>query len=119
MMVSKYPGIDVSYAMSRDACLINWKLFFEQKHIRDLEWLAAKNLSRRWQTTAVADVSVYLPRYKYNDNQANGTPRDYSLRYLSKKFVESIELKDLKKAKIVYTEIQKRGLKVVAEFLKL
>ena len=110
------PGIDVSYAMSRDAAVINWVLFLEKPFKTDLECIAARDLSVRWQTTAVAQVSVYLPRY-VKHKVATGTPKNYELQVYSKKFSQAIWKKDWKAAKLLYVMIQKRGLELTMEFL--
>lgn len=112
---TKFPGTGISYAMSRDSELIHWRAFFKKKNKSDLEWVAARDLSVRWQTTACADISVYLPRY-YETN-AKGMPRSKELQFLNKKFSQAIWNKDVKQAKDLYSHIQKKGLELTMQFI--
>lgn len=110
------PGIDVSYAVSRDAAVISWRHFLTKEYRTDLEWVAARDLSVRWQTNAVADVSVYLPRY-VKHKLATGTPKNYGLQVLNKKFAQAVWCRDRKLALQLYEHIQKRGLELTMDFI--
>ena len=114
-------GIDISYAMSRDAVLIEWPKFFAKENKTDLECLAVRDLSVRWQTTAVADVSVYLPRYSKlqdeNYGPDTGSPMCYGLQVLSKKFTQAVWRRDWKECMMYYRMIQKEGLTQTMNYL--
>lgn len=111
-----YPGLDITYAQSRDSEFINWLYFLKKSEISALEWVAARDLSVRWQTTAVADVSVYLPRY-YNRSGAKGMPSSGELQRLNKEFSQAVWNKDLKLARLLYNHIIKRGLELTMDFI--
>ena len=110
-----FTGTCISYAMSRDSDLINWLTFFDRKKISSLEWVAARDLSVRWQTTAIADVSVYLPRYNQNKRNATGMPVCKELQILNNKFSQAIWNKDLKQAKIIYQHLIERGVEIAKQ----
>lgn len=112
-------GIDVTYAQSRDSELINWLEFLEKPNKTALEIVASRDLSVRWQTTAVADVSVYLPRSSCKQlHIPTGAPLDKSLQYLNNEFAKAVWMKDYKQALTLYREIQKEGLIQTINFLK-
>ena len=112
-------GIDVTYAQSRDSVLIDWVGFLKKPIKTPLEWLAAKDMSARWQTTATAFVSVYLPRGNYRKKTiAIGAPRDSGLRYMNAKFIEAVRKEDAKQALILFNDIQREGLNQTIKFLK-
>lgn len=84
-----------------------WIEFMNRKNDDPTEeqWEEALGLATDWDTCACGSINDGLPRLSFNDWE----PMDLELSFLGYSFMESVELYDLEKARIIFNEIQMRA----------